>query len=375
MAMADAFPQIVSSLPFTPQHQAAWLMLPGDEEEDATHSRCFLNLAEKKLYKIKNVFEPFLDAWCVGSSHGWLILLDEKANPHLFNPFSNARIRLPSFPAQLKPAVPEAYFIQCWRKNFIAKAVLLFDDDNKSAVVVVIYGTATSKLAFCIDVNNTWADLGGGEDYSDIICYNNQLYALTDSGSVEVWDFRSNPPKKIMNFRPSGRSTVNVDMEYFPRDKFSTQFYLVESSGDLLFVNRVFGNFVNSEGVAIDEAGLLHTEDTHPLVCPYRTKQFLVYKLDSIRNTWEKVESLPDRAMFLGGNHSLSLSTSDLHEGCECNTIYFTDDNWDQMNEDYLYGGHDLGQFNLASGSLQTGAQCCCLCSDRMDPPPFWIIP
>jgi hypothetical protein len=178
-----------------------------------------------------------------------------------------------------------------------------------------------------------------------------------------------------MILRPSGRSTVNVDMENFPRDKFSTQFYLVESLGDLLFVNRVFGNFVNSEGVAIDEAGLLHTEDTHPLVCPYRTKQFLVYKLDSIRNTWEKVESLPDRAMFLGGNHSLSLSTSDLHEGCECNTIYFTDDNWDQMNEDYLYGGHDLGQFNLASGSLQTGAQCCCLCSDRMDPPPFWIIP
>jgi hypothetical protein len=86
------FPRIVSSLPFTPQHQAAWLMLPGDEEEDATHSRCILNLAEKKLYKIENVFQPFLDAWCVGSSHGWLILLDEKANPHLFNPFSNARI-------------------------------------------------------------------------------------------------------------------------------------------------------------------------------------------------------------------------------------------------------------------------------------------
>ncbi|XP_059458451.1 putative F-box protein At5g38270 [Corylus avellana] len=372
--------QIVSSLPITPQHRAAWLMLPvpGDEEDDATHTRCFLNLAEKKLYKIKNVFEPFLDAWCVGSSHGCLILLDEKANPHLFNPFSNATIQLPSFPAQLKPAVPEAYFVEHLRKHFISKAVFLLDEDNKSAVVVVIYGTP-SKLAFCNNFDNTWSDLGGtgsrGEEYSDIICYNNQLYALTDSGSVQLWDFRSNPPKKIMNFRPSGQSTVNVDMENFPQDKFSNRFYLVESSGDLLLVNRVFGNFFNSEGVAIDEAGLLDTEDTHPLVCPYRTKQFHVYKLDSIRNTWEKVESLPDQTMFLGGNHSLSLSTWDLHEGCETNTIYFTDDNWAQMNEDYLYGGHDLGQFNLASGNLQTGVQCCCLYSERMDPPPFWIIP
>ncbi|KAE7996979.1 hypothetical protein FH972_001655 [Carpinus fangiana] len=333
--MADAFFQMVSSLPITPQHQA-WPMLPGGDEEDddATQSRCFLNLAEKKLYKIKNVFQPFLDA---------------------------CRLR-----SLLHPVLAEELYCQ---SCFVVRR------RHQICCGGSIYGTAPSKLAFCIDVNDTWEDLGGGEDYSDIISYNSQLYALTDSGSVEVWDFRSNPPKKIMNLRPSGRSTVHVDMENFPRDKFSNQFYLVESSGDLLFVNRVFGNFVNSEGVATDEAGLLHTEDTHPLVCPYRTKQFFVYKLDSIRNTWEKVESLPDRAVFLGGNHSLSLSTSDLHEGCESNTIYFTDDNWDQMNEDYLYGGHDLGQFNLASGNLQTGVQCCCLWSERMDPPPFWIIP
>lgn len=370
--------QIVSSLSSTPKHQAAWLMLPSDEKDDdvdGTQTRCFFNLTEKKLYKIENVFDPLLDAWCVGSCHGWVVLLDEKANPHLFNPFSNARIHLPSFPTELKPNVSEAYFVQYLRKHFIAKAVLLFDNTN-NFTVVVIHGTP-SKLAFCKPGDNTWTDLGGTagrrgdySDYSDIICYDNQLYALTDSGSVQVWDFCTHPPQKTLDFRPSVSSTVNADMENFPRDKFSTQCYLVESSGDLLLVIRVFGNFVNSEGVAIKEADLLDAEDTQPLVCPYRTKQFLVYKLDSTRNAWEKVESLPDRAIFLGGNHSLSLAISDL-QGCESNTIYYTDDNWDQMNEDYLYGGHDMGAFNLTHGNSEAFSQ---YCFGRIDPPPFWII-
>ncbi|XP_062155301.1 F-box protein At4g35733-like [Alnus glutinosa] len=155
--------------------------------------------------------------------------------------------------------------------------------DAWNLTMVVIYRTP-SKLAFCMHGDNTWTNLGSTgtrADYSDIICYNNLLHALTDSGSVEVWDFLSRPPLKITNFGPSGST-----------------------------------------------ADLLDTEATHPLVCPYRTKQFHVYKLDGIRSIWEKVEYLPDRAMFLGGNPYLSLSITDLR-GCESNTIYFTDDNRD----------------------------------------------
>ncbi|KAK9178091.1 hypothetical protein WN943_027281 [Citrus x changshan-huyou] len=32
---------------------------------------------------------------CIGSSHGWLVVLDETANPFLLNPFSCIRILLP----------------------------------------------------------------------------------------------------------------------------------------------------------------------------------------------------------------------------------------------------------------------------------------
>ena len=74
-----------------------------------------------------------------------------------------------------------------------------------------------------------------------------QLCALKDNGTVEVWDFDLPTlfPTKIMSFRPV---IIDLDGKEFPRDKFSTQCYLVESMGDLLLVNRFIGNFVNSKG-------------------------------------------------------------------------------------------------------------------------------
>lgn len=62
-----------------------WLMLPNGQEDDHT-SRCFLNLAENKVYKFENAFEVEglgNDPWCVGSSHGWLVILDDMKPTHL----------------------------------------------------------------------------------------------------------------------------------------------------------------------------------------------------------------------------------------------------------------------------------------------------
>ncbi|KAJ9159518.1 hypothetical protein P3X46_025024 [Hevea brasiliensis] len=70
----------VSSLRQTP-----WLLLPGNQRH---HARCFFSLEDNKTYKIKNIGNLFgNDAWCVGSSHGWLVLLDDEAKPFLLNPF------------------------------------------------------------------------------------------------------------------------------------------------------------------------------------------------------------------------------------------------------------------------------------------------
>ncbi|KAG7998545.1 hypothetical protein I3843_01G263700 [Carya illinoinensis] len=297
---------------------------------------------------MKNVFDGLPDAWCVGSSPGWMMVLDRRGNPLLFNPFCKAKVELPTFPRELKPSVGETYFVEQLRK---------------SCRVVVIYGIQSS-LAFCTLEDNTWTDLGD-EGYCDIICYENQLSALAANGSIAVWDFRSPFPTKIIT--PSAPVSDADHYMDFPRNKFFTQSYLVESLGGLWLVDRIVGYFVNSEGIAVDEFDLLIPEDTQPLVCPYRTKLFNVYELDHKQETWKKVESLGDPVIFVGGNYSKSMSIHDI-EGCESNIIYFSDENWNQVDEDYMYGGHDFGTFKLTDGSFETPDYC-----SKFDPPPFWI--
>ncbi|KAL4600976.1 hypothetical protein ACB092_11G238700 [Castanea dentata] len=298
-----------------------WLMLPSDQEGDFTTSR-FFNLAEKKVYKMKDVFGAFGDdVWCVGSCHGWLVMLDDEANPVLFNPFSRVHIQLPLIHVEFFNPIDRSEFAQI-KKDFISKAILFADPShsNNFGAVVVIYGTLSS-LAYCKQGDTTWTNFAG----------ENRLYALRCNCSVEVWEFQSALPTKILSIEPS-TTLKHVDGK-LPRDKVSTQLYLVKTSSDFLIIQRTIGNFVNAEG-------------DFSLVCPYRTKLFCVYKLDLSKKKLVKVESLKDQAVFLGGNQSLSLSSHDFSE-CISNSICFTDDPWSEMGVDYLYGGHDFGLFNL----------------------------
>ena len=347
-----------------------WLMLPSDQEGDFTTCR-FFNLSEKKVYNMKDVFGAFGDdVWCVGSCHGWLVMLDDEANPVIFNPFSRVHIQLPLIPVEFFNPIDRSKFAQI-KKDFISRAILFADPShsNNFGVVVMIYGTLSS-LAFCKQGDTTWTNfVGENRGYYDIICHDNRLYALRYNCSVEVWEFQSALPTKILSIEPT-TTLQHVDGN-LPRDKVSTQLYLVKTSSDFLIIQRTIGNFVNAEGDVVDESYLLSSSDTQPLVCPYRTKLFCVYKLDLSKKLLVKVESLKDQVVFLGGNQSMSLSSHDFSE-CISNSIYFTDDRWSEMDVDYLYGGHDFGLFNLDDEEIRPIYH-----SDleKFDPPPFWITP
>ena len=83
---------------------------------------------------------------------------------------------------------------------------------------------------------------------------------------------------------------------------------MVESCGDLLLVVRYIGEFVDWNGTLVREEDRLTEHCTHPKVCPYRTCLFHVYKLDFNEIKWVEMESLGDRALFLSGNQSVSVS-------------------------------------------------------------------
>ncbi|XP_027368777.1 F-box protein At2g26160-like [Abrus precatorius] len=239
---------------------------------------------------------------------------------------------------------------------------------SHSEYLLVIIYSCQGKIAFCKSA--TWVELfGATRSYCDIVFKNNYLYALAQDRSVEGWDICQHVPRKILDVKPTMEIDEELETE-FSRDLYSIKSYLVKSEGEMLLVIRYIGNFVNDDGAAVDEGYLLSSMDIHPLLCPYQTKHFSVYKFDFRKIKWEKVRSLPDQVLCLGANESMSISVR-AFSGCQPNSIYFTDDRWFEMNLDYLYGGHYWACFNLLDRTFNHFSPS----AYKLDPPPIWVIP
>ncbi|XP_034686608.1 F-box protein SKIP23-like [Vitis riparia] len=363
---------------FSPCFQTPWLMLPsgrveeGEEDGEGESAISFFNLAEKIEYRDVCMCGEVYEGGCIGSSHGWLVLLDETANLSVFNPFSGAQIQVGSLKEGLEFTDVDAYTVKEDPRAFVPKAIVMSDGEkNKDKDgVVLIYGSR-KKLAFCTYRDGKFMDLDGAhQPYHDIIYFDNVICALSDTGSVEVWDFSGSFPTKIMDMTPSfPLKTANFGRSF--KDLYSSHFYLVESCGELLFVVRFIGEFVDGDGKPVQEADLLSDEDTQPKICPYKTLLFHVYRLDLHEKKWVEMESLGDQVVFLGGNHSMSLRVGDC-PGCVKDSIYFTDSYWERVDEDYSYGGHDMGYYNLRDRSVKPfyDTHRC-----KMKPIPFWLVP
>ncbi|KAJ8541905.1 hypothetical protein K7X08_016771 [Anisodus acutangulus] len=187
---------------------------------------------------------------------------------------------------------------------------------------------------------------------------NHWVYWLGEKGSVDIWDFNQ-------DCQPTGPIKFTKSRKYYPIELFSDTLYIVLSSDDILLVVRHIGEFVTEDGRAI------HEGECDDSICPYRTVKFDVYKMDLNREEWLEVKSLNDRILFLGGNQSFSVLAKD-HPGYKANSIYFTDDYWDRIDEDYMYGGHDMGVFSLQDGCVK---QFCEIGLQKIEPPPFWVFP
>ncbi|KDO40592.1 hypothetical protein CISIN_1g039370mg, partial [Citrus sinensis] len=305
--------------------------------------------------------EEFTENCCIGSSHSWLIFLDERAFPLLFNP--SLRIRHAQLPCigpllgvlDIEKSQENGYYITYdyqknpirymnnLRESLIHKAILSSDPclniNNFGAVVICGH---KKKIAYCQNGDNSWTDLDGKhQPYEDIICSRNQLYAIGSNASVEYL--------------------------------YNARLYLVQSTkGDTMLAARFVGELVNADDEPVHEHDLLTEEDTHPLVCPYKTLVFHVYKLDLGQKSWVEVGSLGDESLFLGANQSTSVSISSSSTIYKQNSIYFTDDYWDRMDEDYLYAGHDMGVFSLENRNVESFLHTHQL---KILPPPCWVNP
>ncbi|XP_061336786.1 uncharacterized protein LOC133283878 [Gastrolobium bilobum] len=252
-------------------------------------------MSDNRSCERKNMFDE--DAWCVGSSNNWLMLFGRDGYPFLLHPSSDSFILLPQFPHSfLAFNITHSYFAEALRKTFVSKFVFMGSASPSHYFLAILYGHQCKLALFAAD---SWVELSDAQGcYRDIVFVNNYLYALAKDDSI----------------------------------------YLVISKGEFLLVKKYIGNFVDADGVVVDEAYILSSLGVTP--CPYRTKHFTVYALDFGKIKWEKKRILLDQALFVGTE---SKSVPAALSGCQANSIYFTGDRLEEMDLDWSYGGNCYG--------------------------------
>ncbi|XP_043721182.1 putative F-box protein At5g55150 [Telopea speciosissima] len=206
---------------------------------------------------------------------------------------------------------------------------------------MAIYGEL-SLLAFARPGDKKWTSLENCPlGFIDLIYSNGYLFALQSLGNVVKCEINGSHPKAIDFASPP----LNGN--------FVERKYLVDLLGELHMLMRNF-------------------ENIGPYSSPQsRTTDFKSYKLNSSNMQWVEVQSLRDRALFVGNNSTFAISVSD-HPEFQDNCIYFTD-NYSLFYEFGGGGGTDMGIFNYTDHTIQP----CYLGHDIISDfsPPLWISP
>ncbi|KAH0668698.1 hypothetical protein KY289_023191 [Solanum tuberosum] len=127
--------------------------------------------------------------------------------------------------------------------------------------------------------------------------------------------------------RPIKRIVEGVPSEFI----YGMQLYIVHSLGELFVITR--------NGV-----------EKHPETNLYGVEEFIVSRVDVDNESYEEVDDLGNRAIFLG----FSASTAVVEQyGCKANHIYFTDDCSTAYYLSEKGGGKDMGIYNLLDDTVE----------------------
>ncbi|CAA0819225.1 Protein of unknown function (DUF295 [Striga hermonthica] len=333
------------------------------------------NLAESKIERLRSTLDgDDIDAKFVGSSHGWIVVLNRSNHGLLlWNPITQVRINLPSL-----LTLPDPQINCC---GIVSKLILSCspDQDVDQCRAMMIFGPL-DRLAFCQPGRSThWTPIGhfywyknlyweaddDDEDharrYADCVYSTTQkLFFCYVMWRLECWDLGDlECPRicwsEIVCYTPgvaSEQETMALSFTTASYPNVMIQKFLVvaEEMNQLFLLDRHVCLRMGPDGTyrPLIYFGKYRGWDDH---FPHQTFAFDAFKIDYISAKLIKTSmegSLDGLAMFIGKNHSFAISTPTIH-GLEKDCIYFTDTNRHQPPVGSTYGGHDIGIYHYAT--------------------------
>ncbi|KAK1644489.1 hypothetical protein QYE76_062294 [Lolium multiflorum] len=337
--------------------------------ESAGDSSAYLySLSEKRSYRLTFPDPPIRTRCLIGSSHGWLVTVDERSEMHLVNPITCEQIALPSVITieQVKPIFDDYGFLHkyelSWhtgmRAGYNSPSIFdldklrdelhykafVFPDTSTGTYVVVLIHNPKRQLSFARVGDNKWTWLPPHDLYEDCTYKDGMLYAVTATGELHAFDFSSGP-------------VVTVEMILQMRNVYGCGYmYVVQAPwGDLLLIWRLCED---------------HDLEPEPGSSVFwNTTKYKIYEFDITRSKLKEIDCLHEHVLFLGHNQSLCLSAEE-YPSLKANHVYFTDDNvfWTLR----LKNNHrDMGILNLDDNSKEE------VVSQIFSnfPAPIWITP
>ncbi|XP_049356805.1 probable F-box protein At1g65740 [Solanum verrucosum] len=303
---------------------------PGKEE-----SREFFDLIKGVTYTMN--FPELVGKRCLGVGiPGWIFTADLKGNMNLFHLNSRCLIELPHM--NTLENFDLDYHIEF--EYYVEKALLSSHPHTNDDYILMINQGVPRSLAYWKSGNMGFITVTHEGAYSDVTYHDEQFYGVDFQGNVVIFDFRGRGLE-----RPIKRIVEGVPSEFI----YGMQLYIVHSLGELFVITR--------NGV-----------EKHPETNLYGVEEFIVARVDVDNESYEEVDDLGNRAIFLG----FSASTAVVEQyGCKANHIYFTDD----CSTAYYFsengGGKDMGIYNLLDDTIEphyTGE------SYHKFSPPIWIF-
>ncbi|KAF2324740.1 hypothetical protein GH714_016570 [Hevea brasiliensis] len=310
-AVCKSWQKAIAKRPHNLLCQLPFLLLP--YHQDIPDHRGFYNIPNDITYSLQ-LPEAF-EKRCCGSSHGWLIMVEDSPSIFLLNPLKRARIELPSlssfptFPTDLvfenSQNLNEDFIIReklHIRDTFIVKAILSTDPSSATDfIVVVIYGF-NENLAFFRSGDTAWSVVDEASQtsrYKDVQFRQGKLYAVDQMGGISVFSVENNTMIRVADPPPISPRTGFKQWNYGILDYgYQTRRFMIykldvsKSICDFPWEGHDFGIFDFDDGI-VRPMGL----PSYPIKLPrfpiiYRSKRSLENENDSDLRSESKDSSI-----------------------------------------------------------------------------------